>query len=66
MSEVVYRSRVRITREGGPLRTAQLPAEDEPVRFGAHSEIAEHYGLDPGVVDAHATTIDYIVAATGG
>jgi hypothetical protein len=62
---MVYRSKVRIERKKGPLRHAHLPATPQPVLFGVHSEIAEHYGVD---VDgnAHATTLDYVIAATGG
>ena len=66
MSNVVYVSHVRIEREVGPLRLAYLPAEPEPVRFGVHGAIAEHYGVNPEVVEPHATTLDYVVAAAGG
>jgi hypothetical protein len=63
---VVYRSRVRLERVKGPLRRAYLPAETEPVLFGVHSEIAEHYGVDQDVHEPHATTLDYVVAAAAG
>lgn len=63
---VVYRSRVRIERVRGPLRRAYLPVEPEPVPFGVHSEVAEHYGVDPQVHEPHATTLDYLVAAAAG
>lgn len=66
MSDVVYRSEVRIERIKGPLRLAYLPAETEPVRFGVHGAIAEHYGVSADVSDPRATTIDYVVAAAGG
>ncbi len=66
MSNVVYESKVQIRRLGGPLRAATLPAENEPVIFGVHGAIAEHYGVDMSQTEAHATTIDYVVAATGG
>lgn len=66
MSEVVYRSKVRIQRENGPIRLAYIPGEKEPIRFGLHGAIAEHYGVPPGKYEEHATTLDYIVAATGG
>lgn len=66
MSEVVYTSKVRIIRVKGPLRHAFLPAEEQPVFFGVHSEIAEHYGVDTNVVQPHAATLDYIVAAAAG
>jgi hypothetical protein len=64
--DVVYISKVRIERVKGPLRRAYLPQEDNPVLFGVHSEIAEHYGVDPQVHEPHATTLDYIVAAAAG
>ena len=63
---VVYRSHVRIERVKGPLRRAYLPARPDPVLFGVHSEIAEHYGVDPNVHEPHATTLDYVVAAAAG
>jgi len=66
MSEVVYESRVEIRRLGGPTRSATMPAESEPVLFGAHGAIAEHYGVDVTKIEPHATTIDYVVAAAGG
>ena len=50
----------------GPLRLAYMPAEQEPVRFGTHGPIARHYGIQGDVPEPHATTIDYVIAATGG
>jgi len=67
MSEnVVYTSNVKIERIKGPLHRAFLPKEESPVMFGVHSEIAEHYGVDPKVHDPHATTLDYVVASAAG
>jgi hypothetical protein len=66
VSEVVYRSDVRIERVKGPVRRAHLPAESEPVIFGVHGAIAEHYGVSPAVAEPRATTLDYIVAAAAG
>lgn len=66
MGEVVYRAEIRLNRVKGPLRLAYLPVETEPVRFGTHGAIARHYGFAGEVPDPHATTIDYVVAATGG
>ena len=66
MSDVVYEAQIRIERVEGPLRMAYLPAEDEPVAFGVHGAIAEHYGVSPDVSSPHATTIDYLIAAAGG
>ena len=64
--QVVYVSKSRIERVRGPLRRAYLPEHDAPVLFGVHSEVAEHYGVDPDIHDPHTTTIDYVVAATAG
>jgi hypothetical protein len=66
LSEVVYTAIVRLTRVKGPLRLAYLPVESEPVRFGTHGPIARHYGIHGDVADPHATTLDYVVAATAG
>ena len=64
--DTVYTSRVKIQRQRGPLRTAELPAEAKKVIFGVHSEVAEHYGVSPDDFPPHATTLDYVVAAAGG
>lgn len=66
IDDPVYTARIRIERREGPVREAYLPATSEPVVFGVHSEIAEHYGLEEGSYTPHATTIDYLAAATGG
>ncbi len=66
MSDVVYTSRVTVRREGGPNRLARLPAQDEVVKFGVHGAIAEHYGSDLTTFGERPTTLDYVVAATGG
>ena len=65
-NDAVYTSKVRIERVKGPLRRAYLPLEDGPVLFGVHSEIAEHYNVDPVVHEPHTATLDYVVAATAG
>lgn len=61
-----YTSRVRVVREVGPIRKAYLPAERDPVLFGTHDEVREHYGTAPGQYPDHATTLDYVVAAAAG
>jgi hypothetical protein len=66
MSEPAYISKVRIERLGGPQRLAYLPAEDQPIAFGVHAEVAEHYGVAPDAFPPRATTLDYVVAAAGG
>ena len=64
--EVVYTSQIRIERVKGPLRRAYLPQTPDPIFFGVHSEVAEHYGVDPNVHEPHATTLDHVVAAAAG
>ena len=67
MSDVVYISKSRIERKQGPLRVAQLPGESQPVVFSVHSEIAEHYKVDPAMLkESHASTLDYVIASTAG
>ena len=66
MSEVVYRSRVTIERVRGPVRRAQLPGRDEPVMYGMHGAVAEHYGVSPEDFPSEATTLDHVVGAAGG
>jgi hypothetical protein len=67
MSAVVYVSKARIERRQGPVRIAHVPGEPEPVTFSVHGAIAEHYKVDPArPTDSHASTIDYVIAATAG
>jgi len=66
MENVAYVSSVRIERVKGPLRRAWLPEEQSPVLFGVHGAVAEHYKVPPDVLEPHATTLDYIVAAAAG
>ena len=67
MSEVVYVSKSRIERKVGPLRVAYLPGESQPVVFSVHGAIAEHYKVDPAkLTESHASTMDYLIAATAG
>jgi hypothetical protein len=66
MTEPAYISRVGIERLGGPQRLAYLPAQEEPIAFGVHAEVAEHYGVPPDKFPPRPTTLDYVVAAAGG
>ncbi len=66
MADVAYVSRVRVEPVEGKIRRAQLPGKEEPVFFGVHSEVAEHYGVSPDEEEPHSTTLDYLVAAAGG
>ena len=62
----VYESRVRIEPYGGPMRRAFVPGSADPILFGVHDEIADHYGVDPDDWPPTTTTIDYLVAAAAG
>ena len=66
MADVAYRSKIRVERIKGSLRYAYLPEEPQPVKFSTHGAVAAHYGAKPGAYEPHATTIDYLVAATAG
>jgi hypothetical protein len=66
MSDVVYRSEVKVERIQGPLRKAWLPGRRDHITFGVHSEIAEHYKTDQDRYPPDATTIDYLVSAAAG
>ena len=66
VSELAYISRIRVEPVEGKIRRAHLPIQEEPVLFGVHSEVAEHYGISPDAEDPHPSTLDYLVAAAGG
>jgi hypothetical protein len=67
VSEVAYVCKVRIVRKVGPVRIAHLPGESEEVIFSVHGAIAQHYKVDPAKLkESHASTIDYVIAATAG
>jgi hypothetical protein len=66
VADVVYRSKVRIERIRGPLRRAYLPAREEPIEFGVHDAVADHYGVERGSDVERTTTLDYLVGAAAG
>ena len=67
MGDVVYTSRSRIERRQGPLRIAHLPGQSQPVIYGVHGAIAEHYKIEPATLkESHSSTIDYVISATAG
>ena len=66
MSDVAYKSEIRIERVKGPIRRAYLPGEKEPIVFGVHGAIAEHYKVPPDAFEPRAATLDYVIAATAG
>jgi hypothetical protein len=66
MAELTYVSRVRVEPVEGRIRRAYIPGREEPVLFGVHSEVAEHYGVSADVEEPHSSTLDFLVAAAGG
>ena len=67
MTEVVYVSKTRIERKVGPVRIAYISGESQPVIFSVHGAIAQHYKVDSAkLTESHASTIDYVIAATAG
>jgi hypothetical protein len=66
VDEATYVSRVKVEPVKGKIRRAQIPGKEEPVLFGVHSEVAEHYGISPDAEEPHPSTLDYLVAAAGG
>ncbi len=67
MADLAYVSEVRVERREGRTRAAFLPGETEPVLYGVHGAIAEHYGVTPDDETAtQASTIDHLVGATLG
>ena len=67
MSEIAYVSKPRLERIRGPVRIAYIPGEPQPVIFSVHGAIAEHYKVPPDKIkESHASTIDYVIAATAG
>ncbi len=66
VNKTTYVSRVKVEPVEGKIRRAQIPGKEEPVLFGVHSEVAEHYGISPNAEEPHPSTLDYLVAAAGG
>jgi hypothetical protein len=67
MGDLVYVSTSHIERRRGPLRIAHLPGEPQPVAFSVHGAVAKHYKVDPTTLkESHASTLDYVIAATAG
>jgi hypothetical protein len=66
VSRVKYISKVQVEPVEGKIRRAYLPVQEDPVLFGVHSEVAEHYGVSPEELEPYDTTLDYVVAAAGG
>jgi hypothetical protein len=61
MAEIIHTSRIKITRDRGPIRIAQIEGFSEPVFYGVHGGIQKFYKVDP--IEEHAATLDHIVGA---
>jgi hypothetical protein len=66
VGEVVYTCRTRVERVKGPLRRVEIPGSSEPIWFGVHDEVADHYGVPRGSEVERTATLDYVVAAAAG
>lgn len=64
--ETVHEIRVHLTRERPPIRRATLQMTGDEVTFGTPGWQGEHYGFDPGQVEEHPGTLDYLVASVAG
>lgn len=60
----LYLSEVRIEKLSGPHRKAWIRPFEDPLEFGVHGPIAEFYGAK--TEEPIPTTLDHVVAATGG
>lgn len=57
---------VRLAPESKTLdREVDLPPDGLTVTFGAHGDVARHYGMPEGAPE-NPTTLDYLVASVGG
>lgn len=63
MSQRRFTSRVRVTRERPPLRTAELLETGETVTFGTPGYQGDFYGFGEGELREHGGTFDYLLAA---
>jgi hypothetical protein len=55
--------RIAVTDSADKLVTA--PAGSNAVTMGMHDELAAFYGAIPGSFTPHASTLDYVIGATG-
>jgi organic hydroperoxide reductase OsmC/OhrA len=64
--ETVHEVRVSLRRETPPIRKAHLEMTGTDVTFGVPGWQGEHYGFEPGTVEEHPGTLDYLVASVAG
>lgn len=56
----------KVTVEPAPSRTklVTIPVDKTVIPMGVHGGVANHFGLEEGTYEPHATTLDYLVGAT--
>ena len=64
--ETIHHVEVHLTRERPPIRKAVLASTGEEVTFGVPGWQGEHYGFEPGSVEPHPGTLDYLVGSVAG
>ncbi len=64
MAELIHVSKVRITKDKGPVRRAFIEQFPDPVFYGVHGGIKRFYGVEPE--EEHPTTLDHVIAAVAG
>jgi uncharacterized OsmC-like protein len=64
--ETVHEVRVSLARKAPPIRHAHLHQTGTDVTFGVPGWQGEHYGFEPGQVEEHPGTLEYLVASVGG
>jgi uncharacterized OsmC-like protein len=64
--ETVHLVEVHLTRERPPLRRASFASTGEDATFGLPGWQAEHYGFEPGSIEPHPGTLDYLVGSIAG
>ena len=64
--ETNHHVHVHLTREQPPIRKAVMQMTGTPVTFGVPGWQGEHYGFEPGTVEEHPGTLDYLVASVAG
>jgi len=64
--ETVHLVEVHLTRERPPIRKATLASTGEEITFGVPGWQGEHYGFEPGSVEQHPGTLDYLVGSVAG
>jgi organic hydroperoxide reductase OsmC/OhrA len=64
--ETVHQVEVHLTRERPPIRRATFASTGEDAAFGLPGWQAEHYGFEPGSVEPHPGTLDYLVGSIAG